>query len=147
MSEGSEYALGSNYARVLNISTFRVCQVSAYARIAEGSEYAWSRFHRVLNKPMVLNIQWPQNMASLWICTCYTEWWICLNKLDYALIVPQHVSVCLSNAEYDWICRHITEKNKELNINVSDGVHSIRSLYKLLSSYRDRDIFRALPNI
>ena len=32
-------------------------------------------------------------------------------------------------------------------LNVSDPVHSIRSLYKLLSSYRDRDIFRTLSNI
>ena len=32
-------------------------------------------------------------------------------------------------------------------LNVSDAVHSIRSLYKLLSSYRDRDVFRTLSNI
>ena len=31
--------------------------------------------------------------------------------------------------------------------NVADGVHSIGSLYKLLSSYRDRDVFRTLSNI
>ena len=29
-------------------------------------------------------------------------------------------------------------------MNVSDAVHSIRSLYKLLSSYRDRGMFRTL---
>ena len=32
-------------------------------------------------------------------------------------------------------------------LNVSDAVHSIRSLYKLLSSYRDRGVFRTLSNI
>ena len=32
-------------------------------------------------------------------------------------------------------------------LKVSDAVHSIRSLYKLLSSYRDRDVFRTLSNI
>ena len=32
-------------------------------------------------------------------------------------------------------------------LNVSGAVHSIRSLYKLLSSYRDKDLFRTLPNI
>ena len=32
-------------------------------------------------------------------------------------------------------------------LNVSDAVHSTRSLYKLLSSYRDRDVFRTLSNI
>ena len=31
-------------------------------------------------------------------------------------------------------------------LNVFDVVHSIRSLYKLLSSYRDRDVFRTLSN-
>ena len=31
-------------------------------------------------------------------------------------------------------------------LNVFDVVHSIRSLYKLLSSYRDRNVFRALSN-
>ena len=36
------------------------------------------------------------------------------------------------SAEYDRI------------LNESDAVDSIRSLYKLLSSYRDRDIFRTL---
>ena len=50
--------------KVLNIPGFRVCQVSAYASIAQGYEYArirlnnalwqgfeyaWSTFHRVLN--------------------------------------------------------------------------------------------------
>ena len=32
-------------------------------------------------------------------------------------------------------------------LNVSGAVHSIRSLYKLLSSYRDKDLFRTLSNI
>ena len=32
-------------------------------------------------------------------------------------------------------------------LNVSDAVHSISSLYNLLSSYRDRDVFRTLSNI
>ena len=60
-----------NYGRVLNIPEFRVCQVSAYANVAQGSEYAWiwlndalwhgseyvwSTFHRALNKPSVLNM-------------------------------------------------------------------------------------------
>ena len=32
-------------------------------------------------------------------------------------------------------------------LNVSDAVHSIRSLHKLLSSYCDRDVFRTPSNI
>ena len=31
---------GYNYGRVWNIPGFRVCQVSAYASIAHGTEYA-----------------------------------------------------------------------------------------------------------
>ena len=57
--------------RVLNISVFRVCQVSAYASVVQGSEYAliwlnhalgqysedaWSMLHMVLNKLPVLNM-------------------------------------------------------------------------------------------
>ena len=30
---------------------------------------------------------------------------------------------------------------------MSDAVHSMRSLYKLLSSYQDREVFRTLSNI
>ena len=51
---------------------------------------------------------------------------------EYALI--------LNNAEYDWIYRHIPEKQTAecaSILNVSDTVHSIGSQYKLLSSYRD----------
>ena len=32
-------------------------------------------------------------------------------------------------------------------MNMSDSVQSIRPLYKLLSSYWDRDVFRTLSNI
>ena len=62
---------GCNYRRVLNIPGFRVCEVSGYASIAQGYEYAWiwlnnalwqgseydwSTFHKVLNRPPVLNM-------------------------------------------------------------------------------------------
>ena len=68
---GSEYVLGCNYGKVLNIPGFRVGQVSAYASVAQDSEYPWiclnnvlwqgseyarSTFHSVLNKPLVLNM-------------------------------------------------------------------------------------------
>ena len=71
MSQGSKYASKCNYGRVLNILEFRVCHVSAYASVAQGSEYVWIRlnsalwqgseyafltFDRVLNKLPVLNM-------------------------------------------------------------------------------------------
>ena len=57
---------------------------------------------------------------------------------EYALIV-------LDMIEYS---RIYLKKKKSAEyariLNVSDAVHSIRLLYKLLSSYRERDIFRTL---
>ena len=35
----TEYDSGCNYERVLNIPGLQVCQVSAYASVAQGSEY------------------------------------------------------------------------------------------------------------
>ena len=55
---------------------------------------------------------------------------ITLNMIEYAGIYLKNQS-----AKYSRI------------LNVSDAVHSVRSLYKLLSSYRDRDVFRTLSNI
>ena len=69
--QGSEYALGSNYGSAPNIPGFRVCQAYGNASVAQsseyvriwlnnalwqGSEYVWLTFHRVLNKPPVLNM-------------------------------------------------------------------------------------------
>ena len=50
---------------------------------------------------------------------------ITLNMIEYASIYLKKQSV-----EYARII-----------LNVSDAVHSIRSLYKLLNSYRDRDLW------
>ena len=74
--QDSAYAWVCSYGGVLNIPGLRICQVSAYASVAQGSayaslwlnnallqgcEFAWSTFHSVLNKPTVLN------MLGLWI--------------------------------------------------------------------------------
>ena len=55
---------------------------------------------------------------------------ITLNTIEYAGIYLKNQS-----AEYARV------------LNVSNAVHSIRSLYKLRNSYRDRDVFRTLSNI
>ena len=55
---------------------------------------------------------------------------ITLNTIEYAGIYLKSQS-----AEYDRI------------LNVSNAVHIIRSLYKLRSSYPDREVFRTLSNI
>ena len=74
--QGSEYASGRNNGRVLNITGCRIWQISEYVSITkcseyawmmpaklfwpfwlwQSSEYAWSKFHRVLNMPSVLNM-------------------------------------------------------------------------------------------
>ena len=51
-----------------------------------------------------------------------------LNMMKYARIYLRNLST-----EYARI------------LNVSDAVHSISSLYKLLSSYREKDVFRTPP--
>ena len=105
--QGCQYARGCNYGRVLDISGFRVCQVSAYASVAQdteyawiwqnntleqGSEYAWSTFHRGLNTPAVLNMlglrMWQgceyarvtQEAEYAWITLNMPYVWICLNN-------------------------------------------------------------------
>ena len=39
--QGCQYASGSQYARVLNLPVFLVCQGSEDAAFTEGPEYAW----------------------------------------------------------------------------------------------------------
>ena len=79
-----------------------------------------------------------------------------LNMSEFGWIMP-FGRVLNIPPQYDWIALNMTEyagiylKNQHREyariLNVSDSVHSIRSLYKLLSSYRDTDVFRTLSNI
>ena len=57
--------------------------------------------------------------------------------LEYALIT-------LNTTEYSSM--YLKKQSAEYTriLNVSDAVHSIKSLYKLLSSCRQRDVFRTL---
>ena len=59
----------------------------------------------------------------------------------------KYASVTLNMIEYAGI--HLKKQSAEYAriLNVSDALHSIRSLYKLLTSYRDGDVFRTLSNI
>ena len=97
-----------------------------------GSEYAWSTYYRVLNTPSALNM--PEygeivNMRGLHSVQ---------DKPEYALKNYQYAWICLNNSEYDWICLHILGQTEYVRILiVPDAVHSIRSLYKLLSSCKD----------
>ena len=56
--------------------------------------------------------------------------------------MSQYPQICLDIAEHDWIRWHIPEQSAEYAriINVSDAVNSLRSPYKLRSSYQDTRI-------
>ena len=60
---------------------------------------------------------------------------ITLNMIEYTGIISEKKTQKKQSAEYTRI------------LNVSDAVHSMRSLYKLRSSYRDKDVFRTPSNI
>ena len=48
-----------------------------------------------------------------------------------------------------YACMYLDKQRSEYAriLNVSDAVLSVKSQYKLLSRYRDRDVFRTLSNI
>ena len=59
----------------------------------------------------------------------------------------EYALIALNMIEYVGIYLKNQHSEYARTLNVSDSVHSIRSLYKLLSSYRDTDVFRTLSNI
>ena len=134
--QGSEYVLGCNYGRVLSFPGFQICQVFAYASVAHGSEftwiwlnkalwqcseYAWSTFYRVLNKPPVLNVPDSEYSKFVRVSQGGEYVWISMNRYDcqYAntLSMIEYAGIYLK--KQCWICQ-----NSECNT-----VHSIRSLY------------------
>ena len=134
--------------------------------ITQGSENVWiwlngtwincSNYGRVLNIPgpsfmgfkYALGSKYARdwNMARFWKCKSRKEFSLCLNKPEYAIIMPQYPWSCLNNAEYAWICninlnKHSSEYMKILNR--FDAVLSIKSL----SSYWDRGIQNAVRHL
>ena len=146
---GVELWKGSEYSRI------RISQISAYGSVIWGSEYAWiwlnnawincsdySRalnawynFSRVFNMPSVLNMPGVV-IRQGWQYVRVTK------GFDYA-----YAWICVNNTEYVWMCLNKQISEYVRILNVSDAVHSISSLYKLLSSCPDRGVFRALSNI
>ena len=153
--------LGYNYGKVLIIPWFWVCQVSAYASVAQGSEYAWiwlnnarwqgseyawSMFHSVLTKPPVLT------MPGLRIWQGYEYGRVTQGaEYAYALIMFQYAWLYLKNAEYEWIYWHIPEKAECWICQNSEcgwcSTQHKSTVQITLSSCRNRDVFRAPSNI
>ena len=73
---------------ILTMAGFWVCLF----KVSQGCEYASdSKYARARNVP------------RLWIGHGHKECWICLNKPEYTLAMPQCAWICLNNAEYAWI--------------------------------------------
>ena len=105
----------------------------------QDSEYACSKFDRVLNMSLVLSRARARNMARFWICKGYMGCWISLTKLDYALVMMDIL---------EYVCIYQNKQSSEYAkiLNVSDAVHSIRLLCKSLSIYRDKHIQNTVKN-
>ena len=110
----------------------------------QGSKHPWSTFHRVLNKLPVLNM--PR--LRIWQGCKYAR---VTQGAEYALTMSQYAwlsLLTLNMIKYAGI--YLKKQSAEYTriLNVSDAyIAYIRSLYKWLSSYRDRYVFRTLSNI
>ena len=160
MRQGPEYVSECTYRGVMNFPGFRIWQVSAYASVTQGSEYAWiwlnawiscSDYGRVINMP-------GQSFTGFWICLPilnmpgFRIWkgceyarvtqgcWLYLNKPECDLII-------LTMLELD--CVYVNKQSSKYAriLNVSDAVHTTRSQHKLQSSYRNTDVLITLSNI
>ena len=88
--QGSEYASGSEYLRVLNMSlVLNVLEFWIY----QGSKYASGfKYARILNT------------SEYWICQCYTGFRMCLNISWLCLIMSECAWLCRKMLEYAEIC-------------------------------------------
>ena len=136
--------VGMQLLKVLEISRFPACMVSAYANVAQGSEYAWiwlnnalwqgsentwSKFHRVLNNPRFKIFQGSESgkVANI-------------RGFHRVLDMPEHT---LTMSEYGWIYLNNLESNcviylkKQNSECVWCSTKNQWSLNKLLSSYQE----------
>ena len=111
----------SEYSRIPSTPSFCICK--HYTSFWVWLNNAWlnySDYDRVLNMPgqsftefeYVSSSKYARawNMTRLWICKVYIEYWICLRKPEYVLmIMPQYMWIYLNNAGYSWICLYISE--------------------------------------
>ena len=110
------------------MAAFSICLV----KVSLAFEYASSSKCQCSEYGKIVNIQGLHRVLNML--------WKCLNMCEYTLIM-------LNMLEYTWIYLNKQSSEYARLVNVSDAVRSIRSLYKLLSSYRDRGVFRRLSNI
>ena len=148
---GSEYVSSFEYLKVLNIPGLSICQGSGFlgfhrvwlfSQIWQGFEYVLGyNYWKVLNIP---GFRICQVSAHARVTEGSEYAWIRLNN---TLINYSGSFTGLNNAECAWIYLNKQSCEYARILNVSDVVCIIRSLYKLLSGYRDRGIFRTTWNI
>ena len=96
--QGSAYASGSEYLRVLNMSlVLNVLEFWIY----QGSKYASGfKYARILNNQSTEYARVTQGSECAWIFPDYV--WLYLNMPDY-------VGKCLNMPKYAWICLNLPE--------------------------------------
>ena len=68
-----------------------------------------------------------------------------MQKLHKVLNIQQYCWICLNKT---WICLNMSEFTiKERVLNMSSKIHSMRSLYKIMSTYWEMGVFRTLSKI
>ena len=84
------------------ITVLTIFAKSSNWNLWEGSKYVWMWLNNAL---------WQgSEYDSSRIYQGYAGCWICLNRPEYAWIMSQYAWTCRTNVKYDWMCRHIAEK-------------------------------------
>ena len=126
MPEDSRYASGHKYAKILNMAKLWISQSSQYETAKQHSEYYRICLGRVLNISCVPNVprfwiwqasQYPRvahgsKCTAIWL----NRMWICLNMPEFMII--------------------------DRVLSIYHTAHSVRSLYKLMSTYWETGICR-----
>ena len=129
-----------NMPRVLNMPKLWIWQIYEYGKV-----FNMRALHSVLNMP-------EYALTEVWI---YLRFYICqdyeygralnMQELHRVLNIPQYSWACLN---ITWICLDMYEFTMiDRALNMSNTIHSARSLYKLISVYWEMDVFRTLSKI
>ena len=112
IAKDSKYVSGSQCVRVLDIQGFsgfecaRIYQSFKYARVTQGSEFAW----------IISEYAWICLIMSgyVWICLNMLEYaWICLNLPEWLLFYISPFSHLFYNPFSTWTCRYLFERLQE----------------------------------
>ena len=110
----------------------RFLLIQALLKVLNMPEYGW-----IMPSGGVLNMP-GLRFEGFWINLRFIQ------GLHRVLEKPEYALIMLNIIEYDSIYLKKQSAEYARILNVSDTVHSIRSLYKLLSSYRSRGVFKTL---